>query len=67
MRRKLFFLSALIIFLVCIFGLGNSVYAKSYRIRKAEFDVHFLEDGDVRIEEEWTIFYDGSYSRFYKI
>ena len=66
MKKGLYVLLAFMVLAVTLTFWGNEVYAKDYQIKKAEFDVEFLEDANVKIHEKWTVKYDGEYTRFFR-
>lgn len=59
-------LSVLLLVLLLFNISGLDAYAKSYTIENAYFDVEILSNGDVNVTENWTVNFDGDYSRFYK-
>ena len=59
-------LSVLLLVLLLFNISGLDAYAKSYTVENAYFDVEILSNGDVNVTENWTVNFDGDYSRFYK-
>ena len=49
MKKGLYVLLAFMVLAVTLTFWGNEVYAKDYQIKKAEFDVEFLEDANVKL------------------
>ena len=45
---------------------GNEEEQRSYNINKANFIIELHEEGKATITEQWEVFYEGEYFRFYK-
>lgn len=62
MKKKIKIILILIIAII----ITPNVSAKSYSIEKAYFNADINPDGSSIITEDWTIKYNGDYTRFYK-
>ena len=65
MKNKILkYIVTIIIFLITIFAI-NEVQAKSYTIEDMDIEATILEEGSVKVEQELTFKFNGSYNGIY--